>query len=130
MQKVKIIRAFSNNLVTLGMLQIQGIYHQPIYTLENPDRITDVDDVIDPGMYICKPHFGTKYKNVWKIHDVPRREDILIHWGNVEKHTLGCILVGLGAGQLNGQPAVLNSKRAIALMRKLIGMKSFHLTIV
>ena len=127
--KLKIIRAFHSEKAILGMLKVEGIDHQPIFTLENPLRATLEDSAIPNGKYKCKPHSGTKYQNVWEVCNVPGRSAILIHWGNTEKDTRGCILVGLEAGMLISDPAVKSSKLAVELLRKLIGAQGFELEV-
>lgn len=112
---------------TLGQLFIEDVTTDPIYTLENPER--EKDSRIPAGEYQCKPYSGTKYKDVYIVQNVPGRTAILIHWGNTEKDTLGCILIGNRLGQLNGEPAVLQSKRCFERFRSLIGKNEFKLRV-
>jgi len=124
-------RGFMSGKVTLGKLQIKGMDHEPIYTLENPwlDN-KHIISCIPSDSYVCSPYNGTKYKDVYKLEGVPLRSDILVHNGNTEKDTNGCILLGMSAGQMpNGEPAVLESKKAIDYLRLLIGKKQFILII-
>lgn len=53
-----------------------------------------------------KPH-----DTIW-VADVPGFQYILVHWGNTDDDTDGCLIVGDTLGQLNGQPAVLSSRAA------------------
>ena len=122
-------RAFSNDKVTLGMISVDGLEHDPIYTLENPIRETSKDSRIPYGIYNCIPYSGTKYKNVYLVEDVPGRTAILFHWGNTEKDTEGCILVGLRTGKISGQDAVLDSRKAFNYFKSLVGEKPFKLVI-
>lgn len=58
------------------------------------------------------------------------RSTILIHAGNRDDHTKGCILVGMNRGKLQGEPAVLSSKTALAKVLELIwGADEAYLTI-
>lgn len=122
-------RAFQNDNVTLGMLQIDGVNHIPFYTLENPwvDNKPWVS-CIPEGAYAVRPHNGKKFRDVWIVEAVEGRSGILIHEGNTEEDTTGCILVGRTAGTLNGQPAVLESRNAIQNLRTLLEPE-FHLVI-
>lgn len=129
MKRVILNRSWHDSRATLGMLKIEGVEHSPIFTLENPQRKTLEDCLIPAGEYECEPYSGTKYKDVYKVLDVPGRTDILFHWGNWEKNTLGCILLGLGSGMMKGEPAVSNSKKAIEYFRGLIGDEKFKLII-
>lgn len=115
--------------MTLGMLKIVEEDHPPIFTLENPWRKTPKDSRIPYGEYQCEPYSGTKYKDVYIVNDVPGRSAILFHWGNYESDTEGCILVGLGAGEMNNRPAITHSKAAFKIFRRLIGDEPFHLII-
>lgn len=76
--------------------------------LNNHPRIS----CIPAGIYKCTKYSGTKYKNVWILHSVPNRSAILIHWGNTEDDTEGCIIVGSEFGTVGGKKAVLGSKKA------------------
>jgi hypothetical protein len=129
MEIVFLKRAHSSKTVTLGMITVSGVEHEPIYTLENPQRSTKKDSRIPAGIYTCEPYSGTKYKNVYIVTGVPGRTAILFHWGNTEKDTAGCILLGLKTGRLDGAPAVLSSKKAFNYFKSLIGNKPFKLVV-
>lgn len=81
------------------------------------------------GTYVCKPYTSPKYKNVWHLQNVKDRSLILIHNGNTNKHTEGCILVGKAFGTLDGLHAVTQSKAALKWLQGTIGNKEFKLTI-
>jgi len=112
------------------MLQIQGIDHDPIYTLENPwiGNKPYVSCIPKDG-YIVEKYDGFKYKDVFQVMGVPNRTAILFHHGNTENNTQGCILLGLGSGSLHDEPAVLSSRDAMDYFRKLMGKKAFTLII-
>lgn len=42
---------------------------------------------------------GDMHKGMIRLKDVPGFTEVLIHWGNFEKDTAGCILVGIGEGK-------------------------------
>ncbi len=128
-QTVKLQRAAHLSQATIGVLSFPGEFIQPIYTLENPKRETSKDDRIPAGTYKCAPYSGTKYKNVYHVQNVPNRSAILIHWGNTEKDTEGCILLGNRVGEINGQPAVLDSRNCFKRFRELIGDNEFMLVV-
>ena len=127
---ITLIRAFQDWSVTLGMLQIEGVKHAPIFTLENPKRDTHIDSLIPAGTYTCRPYSSEKYPDVYEICDVPGRTYILIHAGNFEADTTGCVLVGLSAGVMKNQAAVMQSRQAMDQLRKLIGDQEFTLQVV
>lgn len=127
---VKIKRAFQTHDVTMGMLQIEGINHKPIFTLENPwmDNKKYVS-CIPTGNYACVPFSGKKYKDVYEVLNVPNRSAILFHHGNWEINTMGCILLGMSGGVLKDKPAVLNSKNAISYFKEILNYQKFDLII-
>jgi hypothetical protein len=127
--QVKIKRTSHLPTATLGTLTIEGVKTDAIYTLENPKRATDKDSRIPAGVYKCKPYSGARYKDVYIIENVPNRTAILFHFGNTEKDTLGCILLGNRIGKIGSEPAVLESKRCFERFRSLIGKQEFTLTI-
>jgi hypothetical protein len=129
MNKVILQRAWADSRATLGMLSVEGMKHDPIFTLENPLRETSTDSRIPAGEYLCIAYSGAKHKNVYLVRDVPGRTTILIHAGNFEKDTEGCILLGLGAGIVSGEPAVTASMTALQDFRNLLGREDFKLII-
>ena len=102
---------------TIGELYINS--KQQCYTLEDTIRDVKIKGVtaIPEGTYKVglrySPHFSPLYGHdmLW-IKDVPGYEFILIHKGNTDSDTEGCLLVGDSKGMLKGKKAVLNSKSA------------------
>ena len=82
--------------------------------LDNKPR----ESCIPCGKYNVTGYSGTKYKKVWKVHDVPGRSDILIHWGNTERNTAGCILVGQYYSNFGDRHGIANSIRTVEMLRK------------
>lgn len=71
----------------------------------------------DGSFEIVRAKIASEYqKTNWKPHeliwikDTPRHEYCLIHWGNTDDDTDGCLVVGLTWGYLKGQMAVLESR--------------------
>lgn len=124
--KLVVVRAFQDWAVTLGMIQIQGFKHDPIFTLENPLRQTPVDSLIPVGVYKLRPYTSQRWPDVYEIVGVPGRTSILIHAGNFESNTTGCVLVGMAAGILRGQAAVMQSRQAMDFLRKILGREEEH----
>jgi hypothetical protein len=107
-----------------GVLLDKGI---PLcLTLERPWKNNERNvSCIPPGTYSVVPHSGAKFKNCFRLENVPGRAGILIHAGNrALVDSTGCILVG---DSFDG-PVILNSQKALQKLRDL-NLKSFILTI-
>lgn len=116
--------------VTLGVMTDTDTGHFICCTLEEPWKENKRQiSCIPEGEYICKPHSGTKFQNVWQVTNVPNRAAILIHSGNTTDDIEGCILVGMEHGILSGKEAVVRSKEALLKIRKENLNKTFNLTI-
>jgi hypothetical protein len=85
--------------------------------------------VYPPGLMKVTPYDGSKFKDVYRLRDVKDRSAILIHRGNHEKDTQGCIIPGLGVDMSLSEPMVTNSVNAMNMLRTLIGKNEFTLTI-
>jgi hypothetical protein len=102
---------------TIGKVFIDGKFY--CYCIEDEVRKVKVkgETCIPNGTYkVSKRHspkFSPKFGHdmLW-IKDVPGFEFILIHTGNTDNDTEGCLIVGMRIGQLEGQRAVLDSKTA------------------
>ncbi len=57
---------------------------------------------IPVGEYKVTKRWSEKYKNHFLVNDVPNRSYILLHGGNYNRHTLGCILCGKEHKDING----------------------------
>ncbi len=100
---------------TFGVLMLND---RPLcVTLEDPwNNNAQNISCIPAGVYKCVRHNGAKYKNVWRLLDVPNRTAILIHSGNTTKDTQGCVLVG----QSFGDNAIIGSKAALDKLRSIL----------
>jgi hypothetical protein len=115
--KLLVERFDSGSNDTLGRLYIDGKFY--CYTLEDEKRDVKVmhETRIPEGTYkvglVNAPSHTPRYGHemLW-IKDVPKFTGILIHMGNTENHTSGCLLVGMRIGTLNNKRAVLDSKTA------------------
>lgn len=115
---------------TVGTLQLDGL---TLKTIERPWLNNAPNrSCIPEGHYYCqylKRSASGKYKRVWHLQDVSNRSGILIHKGNLVSHSLGCIIVGLSHGYLNGYEAVLSSSSAFSKLRSILGNNDFDLII-
>lgn len=71
-----------------------------------------------------------RYKRCWHVKNVPGRSGILIHNGNLVRHSLGCLIVGKRRGRLGGEIATLNSRSALRELAEVMQRRDFKLTIV
>lgn len=129
LKKYKLKRKKYSTTSTLGILY--DAYDKEICrTLENPWRnnLPSISSIPE-GIYTCKKFSGNKYKDVWELQGVPGRSAILIHNGNIERHTRGCILVGQKWGFLGEDEAVLASMDTLARLREILP-DEFELEIV
>jgi len=126
MKKVILQRSFSGLTETLGMLQIVGVDHKPIYTLELPwlDNTRNASCIPD-GSYTCLPRTSRKYKDHYHVTDVMGRGFILIHSGNLPKDTQGCILLGMSSSS----SAVWSSRKAVKYFKDLLNYQKFTLEV-
>lgn len=78
------------------------------------------ESCIPEGVYTVRKYSGTKYKNVWQVYGVKGRSAILIHWGNTERHTAGCILMGKYFAQFGNQRGIADSRKTIEMLRTML----------
>lgn len=85
---------------------------------------------IPEGTYACKRVESPKFGGTFEVTGVPGRSSILLHSGNTEDDSHGCILVGEQFGAVNGKTAVLSSKVGFAeFLQRLSGEDEFMLVI-
>ena len=104
--KLTVLRYFDNGKATAGLLFIDGKFE--CHTLEDEFRVEKVmsETRIPEGEYEIKfrkegthnqkyaERFPKDHKGMLHVTNVPKFEYILIHIGNTEKDTAGCLLVG------------------------------------
>ncbi len=120
--KVIIDRLNEGDKQTESLLTILNEKEETIfncYTLELPwnDNKKQIS-CIPKGEYNVEKRQSTKYKNHFHVLDVPNRSYILIHQGNYNWHTKGCILVGKTLTDINGD-GLRDVTSSVATMNKL-----------
>ena len=112
--ELRVIRYCSRENFTLGMLMEDRTFL--CYTLEDEHREEKVmhETRIPAGRYRITlrkvgghhARYTDKFPNMHKgmlwVRDVPNFEYILIHIGNTEEHTSGCLLTGLTSDSNKG----------------------------
>jgi hypothetical protein len=130
MKKVHLVRYYNDDAVTLGNLQIGGIKHKPIFTLENPWRNNERNlSCIPVGEYECKAFTGIKHRNCYQVCNVKDRAYILIHKGNYAKDTQGCILIGNCVVSRHSEYMITNSQATMRILKELLENEPFLLYI-
>ena len=125
--KLLLNRFLRNEEVTLGALVATGFR---AYILEPPWKNNEPNvSCIPEGEYPCHWLNSPKYGWVYGVMEVPGRSHVLIHPGNIPRHTRGCLLPGSGIGQIEGSPAVLNSRDTTYRLFKHLDKEPFLLEI-
>lgn len=78
--------------------------HEYLVNPEGSFLIVRAKTATDEQRKLWKPH-----QLIW-VKDTPRHEFILIHWGNTDDDTDGCLIIGNSIGIVGGQNAVLDSR--------------------
>jgi len=117
--KITLKRISTNDHGTFGVLLIDGL---PVCVTLEETWLNNLprESCIPDGDYIVKSYSGTKYKNVWQVYGVPNRSAILIHWGNTERNTAGCILMGRYYAQFGDRRGVAESVKTIEMLRSIL----------
>lgn len=75
---------------------------------------------IPQGNYVFNHFKSPRHGHVWLADDVPDRDMIEIHAANTIADLEGCIAPGKRLGFLNGRPAVLDSRLAMAELLRIL----------
>lgn len=116
---------------TLGWLHYNGLR---LATIERPWIMARDhkggqvrESCVPDGTYVLRRHNSERWPDTFAlvnadldVHHMPTghgRSAILIHAGNRVRDVVGCIAVGLSAGRLEGEPAVMASQQAMRQLR-------------
>jgi len=119
-------RKSDNGVQTTGTMFVHDESNKVIAqfsTLELPFKNNERRvSCIPTGVYQLRRWFSVRFGACFVLFHVANRDGILIHQGNFNSQTKGCILVGHGYSDINGdfQIDVLNSKRAMSQLRVLV----------
>lgn len=99
-----------------GLIQVFPTLELP--WLNNQKRIS----CIPIGTYQAIKHNSPKFGESFWVLNVPDRSEILIHKGNYNYNTLGCILPGLSVADINGDglPDVTQSAKAMKRLYEIL----------
>lgn len=132
--KVIISREY-NNIQTIGRLVVfdGAMIKLQLCTLELPDLGNQKNiSCIPEGKYEVHRIYSPKFGKCFHVQDVPGRSEILIHKGNYNKDTHGCILIGMGRADINGDGVtdVIESSLAMDKLQNVITEDVFTLIII
>ena len=134
MYKAFLNRVQSDKHQTLGYLSLYDgvnlIFDCVSLELPWKDNETNIS-CIPKGTYKVTPRYSDKYTKHFILEDVPNRKLILIHAGNFNSDTRGCILLGTSFGKIN-QDSLLDitaSRRATSELFFATNGEGFELTI-
>ncbi len=119
--RIRVNRFSSTDDATLSIITINGIFE--CFGLEDEYRLKKVaqETRIPAGIYKVevrdfggkdakyRKRFPSMHQGMLWVRDVPNFEHVLIHIGNWEKDTAGCLLVGKGC--MSGDDYSLSSSR-------------------
>ena len=122
--KIDVDRFISDNDTTISRVSVDGVF--VCFGLEDEYRVTKLVDEtrIPAGRYRVllrtagkhhlqyKAQFPDIHRGMLQVQDVPGFEYILIHCGNTQADTSGCLLVGSGAVTEAGNMSISNSRLA------------------
>ena len=133
-KKAILTRISDDGRQTLGHLKlINGKKELQLVTLELPWKDNERQkSCIPKGVYEVKLRWSPKYGTHYHVLNVPNRDLILIHSGNFNKDTKGCILVGKKFADINkdGLLDVAMSRDALNEMLKFFDLDDFTLEII
>ena len=73
---------------------------------------------------------GMAFSRGWEVQDVPNRDLIMIHPGNWQNDSNGCILVGRAFAVIDGKPGITASRAAFKdLMTRLAKREDWRLLV-
>jgi hypothetical protein len=125
MLELKLNREILTPICTIGTLSVAGLLYTA-RTLEDTVRPLGVKiygkTAIPEGLYRIKFQWSNHFqKEMPYLQDVSNFSGIMIHNGTNPEHTLGCILVGKSAIQIDGDKWELReSKKAFAELYNLL----------
>ena len=130
--ELELLRVENTKDHTIGVLRIKDTQIEIARTMEDAwkDNARNIS-CIPQGVYKVIRHTSPKYGNCFMVSNVPNRDYILIHAGNYDTDTEGCILLGESvATNVAGKRMVTNSKVTVGKFMNLMReVSEFTLTV-
>ena len=127
---LKIVRVTEHDGATFGVMMVGD--RPEFVTLEESWRDNErMVSCIPQGRYTIKLHRSPKFGLCYKVVDVPDRSEILIHVGNTNEDTTGCILLGQRYGNIGDRLGIMGSRLAVSrFMQLMSGITEAELIII
>lgn len=123
---LRLVRKKDNGIQTTGTMYVHNEKSQIIASFDTLELSFKNNErkisCIPTGVYQLKKWYSVRFGACFVLYHVPERDGILIHQGNFNSQTKGCILVGHGYKDINDdfEVDVLNSKIAMNQLKVLI----------
>lgn len=137
MQTLNLLRITLSDAGTFGKLDLPG--GQTFFTGECPARDNRPGiSCIPPGSYLARVTWSPRFqRDLYELQGVPGRSNVRIHPANfmgdramgLRCDLEGCIGLGMSLGKIEGQAALLDSRRAIMLFMQQMQNQTFQLAI-
>lgn len=130
-QSATILRAIYREDAVSGILLLDTL---PIcLTMERPWRNNQIGiSCIPTGTFLCKRVNSPKFGDTFEVTGVSGRTEILLHKGNIDDDSHGCIILGenFDIWAPTGQLSIVSSKAAFdEFMKRTLGQNQFPLTV-
>ena len=127
---LRLVRVTEHDGATFGVMMVGD--KPEFVTLEESWRDNErMISCIPQGRYKIKLHRSPKFGLCYKVMDVPERSEILIHVGNTNADTTGCILLGQRYGNIGDRMGILGSRLAMSrFMQVMSGISEADLVII
>ena len=137
--KLTLYRIYSGDQGTIGELVYNGVricFINELPWRDNQKNISHIPEGVYQVNYLPRSGSG-KYRDVYHITNVPGRNGVLMHAGNLagdiyklfKTHSWGCLLPGLRLGRLSSQRSVLASRAALRKLHTITKRKNFTLEV-
>jgi len=121
---IELKRYLDSDVQTVGKVEVfvDEVKQMSCVSLELPWKDNQHDiSCIPEGVYEIRPFNSVKFGHCFQVMDVPDRDYILIHKGNYNRDTHGCILLGSSFSDIDkdGNQDVISSKVTVEKLVKL-----------
>lgn len=130
MKEVQILRVVKRDDGVFGIFMVD--MYPICLTVERPWLNNQIGiSCIPNGQYVCRRVNSPKFGDTFEVTNVSGRSEILLHSGNIDDDSHGCIILGENFEPWKtGQLSLASSKIAFSqFLREMEGQNQFTLTI-